>query len=154
MNDWLAQLTTAVSEAAAKTKDLPTEVVPGFDGNGWIWLWRLYVQEATRVVEVRFRARPDSLDRGIQVEVSASAWMVQQREQAWACTYWADYVSEQFFSLEDSRKFKGFIDRLSQHLDEAWKGASSAVHALESIGGSRKRVMDALRARNIPVEPL
>ena len=78
---WLAGLD---KDLTAVTSDLglPRSETQAFDGDGWVWAYRDYLDQAmdgesSRVAEFQVRARPDGLHDGPQLEIIATdPWRV------------------------------------------------------------------------------
>lgn len=73
VDDWLRYL-DGVIEGAAPEELAAFGPVKGFDGDAWVWIWREETAEPSgSVVEVRIAARPDTMDPGAEVWVTAMA---------------------------------------------------------------------------------
>lgn len=150
MNDWFERLDDVVVRAG-ELAGLPGPVVRGFDGDSWVWLWRNYLDGQTRVAETLFRARPDSLETGLHTEVSAMAWMVDQRQLSWARPYGTRYLDLKSGELvsPDQAAQDRLAEGLAERLSDAWKGAMVAVAQLEDLDAHRERTIRKVREQGL-----
>lgn len=139
MSDWIALITDVVTSAASKA-DLPMRV-GAFDGSGWAWIWRVPLKEQPhRVGEARVRVQPDSLNEGVEIEVSAAAWLDHQREIAASRT-----ISSRFVSYGDlERQGTDFTTGLPETIRRAWQTAAHLAENLPEIERSRAEAARAI----------
>lgn len=141
MTDWTAIITKAVADAASKA-ELRTS--PGaFDGSGWIWLWRPDSRHGAghRVSEARIRVQPDSLNEGLEIEVSAAAWLEDRRNIAASRTIAAEFVT--YRNLE--KDAGELTSRLAHHLSDAWRTAFHLAERLPDVQNARGRVAEVIQ---------
>ena len=146
---WLAGLD---KDLTAVTSDLglPRSETQAFDGDGWVWAYRDYLDQAmdgesSRVAEVQVRARPDGLHDGPQLEIIATAWTLKSRHVAWSRPCAAQYVDP---SVLDSAPF---IEWLSTSLRKAWVAAHEAARAILEAPDPREEAIHKLRKHGIRV---
>ena len=145
MSDWPSIFASVVRNAASKSG--LSERVGAFDGGGWIWIWRYApkLQDAGRVGEARIRACPDSLNEGLQVEVSAAAWLEDQREVAASRV-----IAGQFVRYDDlDSKSEVLTENLAASLAEAWAASQAFTHKLSELRLSRAELVEDLKRRNL-----
>jgi hypothetical protein len=158
MNESFAHLAKVavprVQELAAKAgtqTHLPQPVVQGFDGESWVWLWRTYMQdEPPRTAEVRLRARPDEFADGLELEVSASAWLEESPGIAWSRVFASRFLELSQIEADDFPS--EFVHAFASLLHQAHRGAIDAVRRLDEIAERRDGTIERLRARGAIVD--
>jgi len=146
---WLASLDKDLKAVTADL-GLPHSETQAFDGDGWVWAYRDYLDQVThgessRVAEVQVRARPDGLHDGPQLEIIATAWTLKSRHVAWSRPCAAQYVDPSVF---DSPHFTNW---LSTSLRKAWGAAHEAASAILEAPDPRQEAIHKLRKRGIRV---
>ena len=142
MSNALEAFNPLVDSASGQAR-LPPLTVRGFDGDFWVTKWREELS-GDRFVEVLYGARPDSLnDDGLQLEISATAWMTDSPGTSWTRPYLAEYVS--------SSGLVDIVERTAHVLSAAWKESHDAAQHLEEVKTRRERALDILRERGIRV---
>jgi hypothetical protein len=140
MNGWLDQITEIMNKVA-KDVNLP-EVRGMFEGDSWIWTWR---QWGEQVAEAIARIRPDVFGDGIEIGVSAGAWMPTKRHIAAGRTYYIKYIElKQIPYMQDS-----LTAELTNALRQAWQGAKEMAPRLHEVEQARSELMSKLRAMDL-----
>ena len=153
---WLKMLDRTIA-MASETLQLPKSEAQAFDGDGWVWASRTYLDlpadlsavqlssASSRVAEVQVRARPDTLDDGLNLEIVAVAWKLRARDAAWsrACAAW--HV--------DPAELAGreFSVRMNAGLRDAWNVAQRAANDVLPATDHRTAALGLLHGRGIPV---
>lgn len=143
MNDWFPMIETSVAQAA-KRADIP-EVPGSSDGDSWIWTWRNINEARGEVAEVTLRVRPDSLGKGVGVEIAAAGWMLYKRQASARQPYYMRYIEFESWSRERST----FEDEFTSSLMRAWQEAPSLIELLPKIERDRSELMHELRKDNL-----
>lgn len=126
-------------EIAAKAADLPTyrldHSVVGFDGDAWVWTWR---KGEDQIAEVAVVARPEAIGVGVDIRVTAGAWMVKRRDVATSRLFYARY-------FEELPSVSALANELGPPLKNAWQHAVMAAAQLPQIEEQRAKFMANLR---------
>lgn len=137
MTKWFAIVAGYVNEAAQKAELKPC--LGGFDGDAWVWNWRLQATKE-RTTEARLRIRPDSLGDGAQVEVSAAAWMENRRQVAASRVVWS-----RFFDAAELQKHSKMLPALYEYLREGQLAAVKLSEQLDATAQSREQMLADLK---------
>jgi hypothetical protein len=121
-----------------------------FAGDAWVWSGREYLEQPTDedsgcAAEVQFRARPDQLHDGPQVELLAAAWGVKKRRVSWSRTCWARYVDPSELHND------GLLKELTEVLLQAWVDAQMAGKNLTSLPDPRDQAIQMLNEKGVSV---
>lgn len=131
-------------EKAAKVADLPTYKVDrppvGFDGDAWVWTWR---RGEERIAEVSVLARPEAIGAGVDIRVTAGAWMLKRRDVA---TSMRLFYSRYF---DEVPPVDALAIELGQPLKNAWNYALTAAEQLPQIEEQRAKFLADLRGRKL-----
>jgi hypothetical protein len=140
--DWFAGVKAIVSQAAEKAHLQP--VLGAFDGDAWVWSWRP-VSRADRTAEARLRIRPDVFNEGVELQVSAAAWMEKRRDVAANRVVWS-----QFVRTGELQKYPtSVIGPLAENLAVANDFASQLSQRLDDVARERAVLMDTLKKREL-----
>jgi hypothetical protein len=146
---WLTTLDGELRKAF-QAAGVPLSEAQAFDGGGWVWSGREYLDRppdsaGSRVAQIQFRAQPDRLRDGPQIELSAAAWGLKSRRTAWSRICWARYV--------DPGELGGdrLIEELTPLLTEAWRDAHLAAEHLDPSHDPRSEAINMLQEKGIPV---
>lgn len=140
------EIFSVIVNRAAKASKLP-EVRGVFDGNGWIWAWRYYpTKEEVGETLVRVRPDVDAEAKGIEIEISAGAWMPKERQVSVGRIYYTRYLE-----LEplQQKKEEDLTSELIVNLSKAWEGAQLACTRLAGIKRRREDVAKTLRSKGL-----
>lgn len=140
MNEWLSQITDIVNRAAKEAS--LSEARGMFDGDSWSWAWRTVGE---RAAEAMVRVRPDTFGDGIEIEISAAAWIPEKRQVSAGRTYYTRYL--ELKALPE--KAASLASELGTTLFQAWQGAQSMLPRLHEIERNRDDLMNKLRERNL-----
>ena len=124
----------AVINRAAKNAGLPElrEGRGAFDGDSWVWAW--FETDEPRKVnasarEVLVRVHPDALEKGIEIEVSAVAWLLEKRQIADKRNYFTRYVEIRAVG----RNKNELESQIKEHLYSAWEGVYEIAKSLPTL---------------------
>lgn len=150
IDDWLSTLDRGLQNVSARLR-LPYQEAQAFDGDGWVWTYRDYLDVSpddvqtlnpnvqSRVAEVQVRSRPDHVEAGLQLEIVASAWALKSRQAAWSRTHAARHVDPPALLTQP------FTDWLAGNLHEAWSAAHKAADTILKEPDARSVAIDVLR---------
>ena len=146
---WLTELDEDL-RVIFQTAGVPLLEKQDFDGDGWVWAGREYLEQPTdggtaRVAEVQFRARPDQLQEGPQAELLAAAWGLPGRRGGWSRRCWARYVEPS--ELHNNQ----LIEELTGALQQAWQAAREAAERLASFTDHRDEAIGLLNERGVSI---
>ncbi|MBI1735488.1 MAG: hypothetical protein HYR51_09970 [Candidatus Rokubacteria bacterium] len=142
MTQWLTTVSELVTAAAVKAG--LGHRLAAFDGDAWVWIWR-HESKPDRTTEERLRIRPDSLNEGVEFELSAVAWMESQRAIAANRMVWSQFVR----TVDLQEQSTGLLTALAHHLGEGRRSAVALGEHLDHLNKGRKEMVDDLRARGL-----
>ena len=148
MKHWSDEVGNVINRAA-KNAGLPKlrEGRGVFDGDSWIWAW-FEADEPKEVNasarEVLVRVHPDALEKGIEIEASAVAWLLEKRQIAEKRNYYTRYVE-----LGAIKKNKKELERqIEEHLRSAWAGVHEIAKSLPALQKHRDTTQQRMHEIN------
>lgn len=120
----------------AESRDMPFPV--GFDGDAWVWTWR--EEKQFGIAEVSVVARPEGGITGIEIRVSANAWMPQRRDVATRRSFYARF-------FEEPPPVDALAAELSTPMKNAWQHALTMADQLPEREKNRTAFLDSLKSR-------
>src|SRR5262245_32593154 len=110
-----------------------------FDGDGLSWFWRCQ-PDTGGTGEARVRVQPDSLNEGVEIEVSAAAWQEQDRQIAASRT-----ISSTFWKYQDvENRESDLTTENARNLRAAWEAAGHLVSKLPDVREVRNKALTAI----------
>lgn len=143
---WLigARKLEAAVEKAATKRGLGS-LAGGFDGSAQVWLWYDSVDTdgGKAVAQTRLTVRPDQLGEGVETDISAVAWMGNNRSIAWTRRYFGVYLELE--TLERKESLDKFGNSLVRVLLRARKGALAHAKRLPELITRHQELMNDQR---------
>ncbi len=118
-----------------------------FDGDAFVWVW--YVSEPPRLMQIQFRAYPNSSETGVLTRLSASASSSKYPGVLWSNEYLVPPLPMSAFASLD--RLEGFRIELSDQLKDAWSNVKEKAGRLKDIAVDQEQTLKDLRARNIDI---
>jgi hypothetical protein len=140
--DWFSDIKHIVDQAADKAHLKPA--LGAFDGDAWLWIWRPVSRE-DRTAEARLRVRPDPFNEGVELQVSAAAWMEKRREIAASRVVWSQFVR----TAELQKYPNNVVTPLGQNLAIANDFANQLSQRLDDVARERAVLIDTLKKRDL-----
>lgn len=114
-----------------------------------VWTWRIYERIPEDVVAgVGLTLKPDPLDLGFEVILTAFAFRGEERQDQLEQTYWARFIDLEYPKY-DSGKFKGeLVEEIAFQLRRACEQVISVAPRLGEISANVERTKQELRVLN------
>lgn len=126
----------------AKEGGMKEGPIKGWDGEVWTCIVRAKRNQG--FAEAAVRLRPDPMNEGAEMTVSARAWKAENPKGGWSRTYWALFVTP---DLPESQTASAVRERLRERLREAWETAKIKVTQLDQLQEDRKTHLEILRQK-------